>query len=227
MHRQYFPYEYHDGNIDDYGTVRPMTNINFNGNYFLEGFIGADHEIKFGVDYVRSTVSTFDLFEGFLETVDVAPDWTEAWLHRDYYINESFNRYSAFAQDTLTFGRLSINLGLRYDIEVSKVASEVQPATPFLPQYLGEKKITSLDPGVKSKILSPRLSLIYDIFGNGKDVLKLNLARYGGQSGYEFASFVNPVGWTDRPPLGRQQRRRPRHEQRALRDRSRHAGPHA
>jgi hypothetical protein len=58
-------------------------------------------------------------------------------------------------------------------------------------------KVTSLDPGIRSKILSPRFSLIYDIFGNGKDVVKLNLARYGGQSGYEFAAFMNPVPWTE------------------------------
>ena len=86
---------------------------------------------------------------------------------------------------------------MRYDIEISKVANEVQPASPWLPQYLAEMEITSLDPGIKSKILSPRLGLIYDIFGNGKDVIKLNLARYGGQTGYEFASFINPAPWAE------------------------------
>jgi hypothetical protein len=197
MHGQYDPYEWHSGNIDDYGTVRPMTNVNFNGNYFAENFIGADHEIKFGVDYVRSTVSTFDLFEANLQTVHIRPGWDEAWLYRDYYIYLNFNRYSIFAQDTMTFGRLAINFGLRYDVEMSKVANEVQPASPWLSQYLAEMKITSLDPGVKSKILSPRFSIIYDIFGNGKDVVKLNLARYGGQSGYEFASFLNPAPWAE------------------------------
>ncbi len=197
MQRQYYPYEWHWGGIDDYGTVRPMTNLNFNGNYFAENVIGADHEIKFGVDYVHSSVSTFDLYEGNLETVFVEPGWTEVWLHRDYYINETFNRYSLFAQDTLTFGKLAVSLGLRYDVEASKVANENQPASPFLPMYLGEKAISSYDPGVKSKVFSPRFSLIYDIFGNGKDVIKLNLARYGGQSGYEFAAFTNPLGWTE------------------------------
>lgn len=195
MRRQYDPYEWHWGNIADYGTVRPMTNANFNGNYFAENVIGADHEIKFGVDYVHSTVSSYSLFEANIETAHIAPGWDEAWLHRDWYTNQAFNRFSVFAQDTLSFGKLAVNLGLRYDIEKSTVANEVQPASPWLPQYLAKMELKSLDPGIRSKILSPRLSLIYDIRGNGKDVIKLNAARYGGQSGYEFATLMNPAPW--------------------------------
>ena len=50
---------------------------------------------------------------------------------------------------------------------------------------------------MRSKVLSPRLSLVYDISGDGKNVLKLNLARYGYQTGYEFAGFLNPVPWAE------------------------------
>jgi hypothetical protein len=192
-----YPDEWHWGNIADYGTVRPMTNVNFNGNYFAEGLLGVDHEIKFGVDYVQSTVSSYSLAEANLSINYIAPDWTEAWLLRDYYINLWFSRMSGFLQDTITLGKLSINLGLRYDIETSKVKNEVQPASPWLPQYLAKMEISDFDPGIKSRILSPRFSLIYDIFGNGKDVVKLNLARYGSQTGYEFGSFLNPAPWAE------------------------------
>jgi hypothetical protein len=192
-----YPDEWHWGNIADYGTVRPMFNANFNGNYFAEGILGGDHEIKFGVDYVQSTVSTYSLAEANLNIVYVAPGWTEAWLLRDYYINLWFNRMSAFVQDTATFGRLTVNLGLRYDVETSKVKNEVQPTSPWLPQYLAKMEIADFDPGVSSKVFSPRFSLIYDLFGNGKDIVKLNLARYGSQSGYEFASFMNPAPWAE------------------------------
>jgi hypothetical protein len=195
--RQYYPSEWHWGNISDYNTVRPMFNANFNGNYFAEGVLGADHEIKFGVDYVQSTVSSYSLAEANLEIAYVEPGWTEAWLFRDYYINLWFNRMSAFVQDTATFGRLSVNIGLRYDVEASKVKNEVQPTSPWLPQYLAKMEIADFDPGVKSKILSPRFSLIYDLFGTGKDVLKLNLARYGSQVGYQFADFLNPAPWAE------------------------------
>ena len=194
---RYYPDEWHWGNIYDRGTVQPMFNANVIGNYFAEGILGADHEIKFGVDYAQSTISSYYLSEANLSINYIEPGWTEAGLLRDYKINQSFNRISGFVQDTMTFGRLAVNIGLRYDVETSKIKDELQPASPWLPQYLAKMEIKEYDPGIRSKVLSPRFSLIYDIFGNGKDVIKLNLARYGGQTGYWFAGYLNPAPWAE------------------------------
>ncbi len=204
--RDYQPSFYVSGNVDDYNTVRPMTNANFYGNYFAEKVLGADHEIKFGVDYTQSKVQTYDLYEGNLiiarwsegnSDYPEAGPWTEAWVIRDFYLNFNFDRISFFAQDTMTFGRLTVGLGLRYDVENSVVASTTQPAAPLMSNYLGELSINTFDPGMRSKIFSPRLSLVYDITGDGKNVVKLNLAQYGSQTGYEFAGFLNPVPWAE------------------------------
>ena len=199
--RDYQPEFYGSGNAPgDYNTVRPQTNIVFNGNYFAENVIGADHEFKFGVDYVKSSVSSYSLYTGNLQIARWAEDnYPEAWIIRDWYINYNFDRFSAFAQDTMTFGRLSMTLGARYDVEKSIVANVLQPAVPYptLAYYLCELSIDKFDPGMRSKVLSPRLSLVYDISGDGKNVLKLNLARYGSQTGYEYAGFLNPVPWAE------------------------------
>ncbi|MBN2409400.1 MAG: TonB-dependent receptor, partial [Candidatus Aminicenantes bacterium] len=204
MVRSYYPDFYVSGNIDDYGTDRDQLNLSLSGNLFLEGVLGADHEWKFGVDYVTSIVTTFDLYEGNLSLAYSGPDsslptgeWWEAWLLRDYKINEGFKRYSFFLQDTATFGRLALNIGVRYDVESSVVSEYTVPASPWLPQYMQELSVSEIDPGVKWKTLSPRLSLVWDIFGTGKDLLKLSVARYGSQSGFGLADFINPVGWTE------------------------------
>jgi len=195
--RTYYPNLYVTGNIPDYGTIRPQTNFNFNGNLFVEDVLGGDHEFKFGADYVKSSVSSYSVFEGNLTIAKYAPDWTEAWVIRDYYNNFTFHRYSVFAQDTITWGRFSMNIGLRFDQEASIVANVNQPAAPLMSNYLVNLKVDKFDPGMKSKILSPRLSLIYDLFGDGKSVVKFNIARYGTQTGYEFAGFLNPVPWAE------------------------------
>lgn len=204
MVRSYYPTFYLSGNVDDYGCDRNQLNINLTGNYFAEGILGGDHEIKFGADYVTATVTTYDLYEGSLSLEYDGPDasmptgefWV-AWLYRDYLINEWFARYSAFIQDTMTFGKLTVNVGIRYDQEQSKVKNENVPVSPWLPQYMPALKLDEFDPGAKWKVFSPRISFIYDIFGNGKDVLKLSLARYGTQSGFGLADFNNPMGWTE------------------------------
>lgn len=199
-----YPEFYVSGNIDDYGTDRDQLNLNLSGNLFLENILGGDHEWKFGVDYVTAIVTTFDLYEGNLRLNYYGPDsslplgeWWEAWLYRDYQINYGFKRYSFFLQDTATFGRLTFNLGLRYDIESSVVSEYEIPASPWLPQYMVALKVSEIDPGIKWKTLSPRLSLVWDIFGTGKDIFKLSVSRYGSQSGFGLADFINPVGWTE------------------------------
>jgi Carboxypeptidase regulatory-like domain len=201
VYYNYYPDFYASGNSPgDYNTVRPQTNINFNGNYFAENVLGADHEFKFGVDYTKSDVSSYSLFTGNVQIHNYAYlDYVEAWVIRDWYVNTDFRRYSAFAQDTMSFGRLAMTLGLRYDMEKSTVTSTQQPAVPYpeLAYYLCDLSVDKFDPKMRSKILSPRLSLVYDISGDGKNVLKLNLARYGTQMGYDFANFLNPVPWAE------------------------------
>jgi hypothetical protein len=203
----FFPSFYASGNIDDYGTDRNQLNLTLSGNYFAENVLGGNHEFKFGVDYVTSTVTTFDLYEGNLVLAYWGPygdpgwpnggEWWEAWLLRDYYIAYDFKRYSFYLQDTATFGRLTFNLGLRYDYETSGVAENSIPASPWLPTYLPALEVPAIKSPVNWQSWSPRLSLVYDITGDGKTLIKLSAARYGSQSGFGLASFFNPVGWSE------------------------------
>ena len=215
---RYYPDEWHWGNISDCGTVRPMFNANFNGNYFAEGLLGADHEIKFGVDYVQSTVSTYSLAEANLSITYIAPGWTEAWLLRDYKINQSFNRISGFVQDTMTFGRLAVNIGLRYDVETSKIKDELQPASPWLPQYLAKMEITEYDPGHPFK--SPLAALQPDLrhFRQRQGRHQAEPGPLRGPDRLRIRQLPEPGALgRDRPALGGPERRRPGHGQRALR----------
>lgn len=200
-----YPDFYMQGNTDDYGTDRNQWNASVSGSYFVEGVLGGDHEFKFGVDYMTSTVTTYDLYEGNLVLNYYGPDATmptgeywETWLYRDYIVNYSFTRYSAFIQDTMTFGKLAVNLGLRYDQERSIVKNANIPASMWLPNYMPALSIDRFDEGIPWwKTFSPRMSLAYDLFGDGKDVIKLAVARYGSQSGFTIADFINPLGFTE------------------------------
>jgi hypothetical protein len=156
------------------------------------------------VDYVSATTSSYTSFEGDVWLAYFGPDeglpageWWEAWLVRDYIVNYYFNRFSAFLQDTITFGRLTMNLGVRYDREKSTVKDVSIPAHMMFPQYMPAISVDEFDPGVAWNVISPRVSLTYDLFGNGKDVIKLAIARYGSQSGNNIADFINPLGWTE------------------------------
>ncbi len=200
----HYPTRYLSGNTEDYGTNRNSLDLTASATYFTEKFLGGDHEFKFGVDYMTATTTSYSLYEGNIQLNYWGPDETmptgqrwEAWLLRDYLVNDYFKRFSAFAQDTMTYGRLAINLGLRFDRESSMVKNLNIPASPWLPQYMPAIKIDKFDPGVSWNVFSPRFSVSYDLTGGGKDVIKLSIARYGSQSGNNLADFINPLGWTE------------------------------
>lgn len=198
----YDPDYFVSGSMDDYGTERKNYNLVLSGNYFADKFLGGEHEIKFGVDLMTSTVNSFDYYIGnairyYYGADDTMPngEYWEVEVRRDVYLNNWMRRWSVFFQDTATFGRFSIGLGLRYDNETSQVKNQDVPASPFLANFLPALSIDKLDPGISWGVLSPRLNLIYDIGGNGKTVIKLSLARYGSQEGFGMAGHLNPMGW--------------------------------
>jgi len=202
--RSYYPTRTYHGNIDDYGCDRDSLNINLTGNYFAEGILGGDHEIKFGVDYLTAKTTTYDYYEGNLVLVNYGPnelmpngeEWI-CWALSDFEINVWLRKYAVYLQDTMSFGKLAVNVGLRYDYEQSMVKDAAIPASPWLPQYLPELSVAEIDPGVTSNRWSPRLSLIYDVTGDGKNVIKVSAARYSSQLGFNYGSFVNPLGWRE------------------------------
>ena len=126
-----------------------------------------------------------------------------------------------FAQDRWSMGRITLNLGLRYDQFIGEIARELdprrtasRPATTF-----GECADGTVDPGdlctgeVQNwKDISPRVGFAMDVFGNGRTALKASFARYVAGQAIAVANQVNPIGALTAhgyAPLDRPRRQRP------------------
>lgn len=210
-------------------TDRNSLNLSMDGNYFLEGALGGDHEIKFGVDYY--TADTTSLWMAPQQRICYvyrdAPQYNYLKLGVQYNIDVNFKRISAYIQDTITWGKLTANIGLRYDKEtggvnpgfVSPAFYWYEPGTPHHGEQMFSDIMTSIEiggdgftPDASWRLLSPRLSFSYDITGNGKNVVKLSAARYMSQSGnniavnyipYRYAyAYWNDVNGDENPQYG-------------------------
>ncbi|TFG79319.1 MAG: TonB-dependent receptor [Chrysiogenales bacterium] len=198
-------------NTYHYITNRNQINLSLNGNYFAENILGADHEIRFGVDYVDATTTSQSLYPNQRIAVKYTQGepWGEVWFCPNWGLDVGFNRTSFYLSDTATFGKLNVTLGARYDKESGSLNSYLQkgvywyePGTThhkekLLPATMGDLNIPAMDVPVSWTTISPRLSLTYDISGDGKNVLKLAVARYGSQSGNELANNLVPRRETD------------------------------
>ncbi len=199
---------YYFGSMYHYITNRNMINASVDANYFAEKVLGGNHEIRFGVDYVTADTTTQTLYPNqrvlFFYLYSNLWYYNEVWLCPDVNFDVNFQRISFYLADTVSFGKLTLNLGVRYDKEIGRLNRAVQkpftwyePGSPYhgrqlFPDRLGEMIVPEYKSPASWKLISPRISLTYDITGDGKNVAKLTLARYGSQGGNGLASNLFP-----------------------------------
>src|SRR5262245_5326607 len=94
-----------------------------------------------------------------------------------------------YAQDQWTFGRFTLNYGIRHDYFNAYVPEQNLNAGPFVP----ERHYDKVECVPCWKDISPRMAVAYDLFGNGKTAIKGNVGRYVAADIYTQARANNPV----------------------------------
>jgi hypothetical protein len=192
---------------------------------FQDDFLGASHEFKAGAEFEQSEYHR-DWWRG---NPYYAYYYNYTINNRYYYstsgrqgrlrirycpptrgqwdVQDHVRRFSGYAQDSVTTGRLALNIGLRvdksfqYEPEQSRPELRYESGHPFMnpditdPNALLEALIdqwhTDIGPvspwdplttpykrPVEFLTFSPRIGIVYDLFGDGKTALKLSYARY-------------------------------------------------
>lgn len=199
--------------------VRPTDTFDLTGTRSSSGFLGGDHALKFGARYRSDQAVTLNHRGGNVEARFRSPGnnfttASEANMYRDSYTDYSLASTSFYLQDTFTKNKFTIMAGLRYDRQWDKANASSVPAHPFFGKatltgaifnHLPAIAFPGADPGVKYSDLAPRLGINWDMNGDGKNVFKLNLARYVDQlASGGLGGTLNPVGqsfirypWTD------------------------------
>ena len=240
---------------------------------FQDDLLGASHEFKLGVDW-EDTIYSRDRCRGYEQGDNpYYTYWRDFADGNKYYRSSSgkrgrlrmrpysylgggmvgednTRRLSAFAQDSITTGRLAVNVGLRFSYSYAYEPEQVRPELinyKVGPEFLNPaitdpnillkalnnqyhndpgidyNQLSALDPytfpyrkTVEFKTLSPRIGLIYDLFGDGKTAIKLSFARYyepifsgkynapqlfGGDMSWDWYD-LNKNGYMDLPSTG-------------------------
>jgi hypothetical protein len=94
-----------------------------------------------------------------------------------------------FVQDQWTINRLTLNLGLRYDYLNAGVPETNLPEGIFVPA----RRFDAVDCLPCWSDINPRIGAAYDLFGNGKTAVKINVGRYVGGESVDIASANHPV----------------------------------
>jgi hypothetical protein len=107
-----------------------------------------------------------------------------------YNVNARAMDASFYAQDQWTFKRLTLQGALRYDHPWSWFPAVTEPASRFFPGA----SFPRTDGVTGYNDITPRMGAAYDVFGNGKTAVKVNLGKYlQGASVSNLAYGSNPA----------------------------------
>ena len=81
---------------------------------------------------------------------------------------------SLYIQDQWTAGKLTLSGALRYDRTAGFFPEQHVGPNPYIPVA----KVFPAQDGTSYQDLTPRIAAAYDVFGNGKTALKVNLGKY-------------------------------------------------
>lgn len=165
-------------NIDN---TRPQQSVYGDFNYFANG-MGGQHELKFGFGYRHNPSETITAVNGpqRIATFEYGPGtgYAEIWRDSDSQFTGDYT--SAYLGDTFTKDRLTLNVGVRFDHQVTSSPASSTPANPAFPSLLPAVDAPAVD-GVTWNDITPRVGLTYALDESRKTVARASYARYASQ----------------------------------------------
>ena len=107
-------------------TEQPNIIANFDGNYFLPGRAGGDHEMQFGLQYRHYGVKTRRDYGGDVSSVFRAGEAAGGWFYRPGNLAYEMTTLGVYVQDIFTWGRWNLK---------REPASTPRPARTILHKY--------------------------------------------------------------------------------------------
>jgi hypothetical protein len=220
----YAPYSEAFGRSWDSSKVdRARQSIEFLSGLYKDSLLGMSHEFKFGLEisdkrstdrsgYIHNFVISRDFVDPLIdlgEGLVVPPaDYQYYRISRDNTQVLLGKQTAGFIQDTVTRGRITLTLGLRYDLQrpsrgalrLSTLTSNTAwtkivkaDAMSAVGTYFPAIDVAAVKSRYEWSTWSPRVGLSWDVKGNGRTIVKLTLAQYGD---------VMPAGYGTASPLG-------------------------
>jgi hypothetical protein len=158
---------------------RDRYQMNTTGQYYLDEALGGRHEFKFGVDYSHMPVEQRDVRFGDVDlTYSSATNLTQnvTLFATPVYSKTALDVLALYAQDSISWKRLTVTAGVRWEHLNGYLPEQSSPASAFFPTL--QRTFEEIPDVVDWKTVGPRLSAAYDLMGNGRTGVKFAAGRY-------------------------------------------------
>jgi Carboxypeptidase regulatory-like domain len=173
-------------------NVRPQMTVNVDLNSFLSG-LGASHDVKYGFGWRRVNATTGTLWpgNGILGVVQ-SPTTVIAQLFREGSGTNRTQYVDAYIGDTISKGRATLDLGVRYDRQGGRALPSLTAANPAFPTLVPGLNFAGYDAPFTWNNVSPRAGLTYALDESRKTVARASYARFAGQLDSASVGYMNP-----------------------------------
>jgi len=175
-----------------YKTTRPQHYFGGDASYFA-----GKHEVKFGFSYRRTPVDSISQATGskIITKWDGYPNML-AEPYRDYNHNELGQYLQGFVTDTMSFTRLTLTAGVRFDRQTSSNRAVTINGVPGFENLLPSLTAPEQDNVYDWKTLTPRIGMTYALDEAKKTVARASYAMFASQLPGTQATFVSPIQYS-------------------------------
>ncbi len=161
--------------------LRPTNSFDVTSSYFMPNTLGGDHAFKLGYRWRSAHTKSLNHHGGFADARFTNGVANSADLWRDGNAIAHLDTHAVYLQDTFTKGRVTLNLGFRFDRQDDTAIAADVPNNPLAPTQLPAISFPGADADVTWNDFSPRVGMTYDFTGDGKTVGSASYAAYYGQ----------------------------------------------
>ncbi len=180
------------GSVNQSLNVRPQTIFNADANNFANAW-GASHDIKYGFGYRMVDAISGTLWPGNMILAIVnSPTDLQAQVFRQGNGGNRAYYMDFYAGDTITRGRATIDLGVRYDRQWGRALPSTTLSNKAFPDVVPGFTFAGYDAPFKWNNVSPRAGLTYALDDERKTVARASYSRYAGQLNTGAIGFSNP-----------------------------------
>jgi hypothetical protein len=167
-------------------TNRPQKNIGVEANMFK-----GKHDLKFGFGWRKASVTSESGWPGNgVRTYHRGYPNMQARVVRDWSLSGEGVYYNGYVGDTISFDRLTVNLGVRWDRSASSVLAASVPESSALPDLLPALNAPALKNAIVFNNITPRVGVTYALNQSRKTVVRGSYAAFASQLDSNRASLT-------------------------------------
>ena len=157
-------------------------------------YVTGAHSAKFGMDLQRGHFNRNNFANPYndiqIRTLDFVPNQVTIFAPLAGFTTQLNRNLGLYAQDRWTRSRLTLSGGIRFDLQKESVDAFTANTTRWTPNRTNSYAEVTNVPNWKD--VNPRVSVAYDLFGNGKTAIKASASRGVEQDSIRYADANNP-----------------------------------